>query len=1340
MLILGKNRLEKIERQDSKITMSGTNQSGQLSERERVAIYQYFQGLHAYFMQVEDKRDRSGNSRAIKARSKLLNLSESQFFELGTDVYDELQRRRNPVENGSFLVPKLTLHVKRNQARQKLANLSTTRFNDLIDDILYEIQRRHYDMEPNFASSPKKSEKSFHKKTSNNNLVKKKSDNSLLQKMSNHSSTNLLNNNGSNNIQTTTVIPKKASMDWSSDEEEPVKTGKSTETSEKAANDSKALPNTPNETLNTSTTKSVRPAQSMASIGGTSIRENENAHPNTSKKSTDDLQTEDTFGYHASTPPAPDGFVKRGLMIKNISNKPSLDSINTNLHKTAAAAPTTPLTAPKSPLPVATPTRFESLANKAMHSPPSIANKVVSPKFATSHAASMSSNKNFQNKEIAEKNKEVALENKETSKVGAQRSTSSLVDSKHQELTTKLESLEKTFNEQKTTLLNLQNMNIEYKKTIDSLTNMNSESKNNIEKLSEQNTQLTQENDELKQSVDELNNKHTQLETAYETSKEKQTLASKTAIADLEKALQQKTAELTNLQSNNQHTKEMSSLSQNLNDLSIENETLKQKIADLEFAHNSLQQEKTQLLQKLKEHSTSGKSAPIVPANKDLEMKALATETETNVDYSHYIQPDGLIPLHLVKDMESKIVTAFKHLQSNSGSLDQPIGEILFEDVALISDCMSKIIAVVEKSTTSTMGSRESAVSTSSNVLLNDFDGNTNINNNVSVDSKNKILKNSSVLLRAAVSHCITNIRYYAIYHKLLPKITVQSALSEILFILCNLLNVVRISDGEANEFGIDEHNNNSNPSLAIKRDISGSVSSSKGNQAMLQKLDILNHTSSNLNDEDVSSPVRPLKITQKLASPLKDQPAGHDNSRSSSFSSSHNGGKPSQQRKPSNTGLFTSMLSSTITTSNSHSGSNLNLSNHKRQTESTEGKRNVKNLMLDLQKPIDAVEQKQDSRKVLSTSEKKMSKEENATHQKSTPLGLSGKPEINYIDEDKLQKSIDPSFSSETLPTAESFSYKSNANGDTDEEFFGEQKPLQNNKSKLINTFRLEDDGIETGVDSGSGNYSGSEYEDDFNKPVQNYSQQQHANANVTDDDDDDDMTYNQLKSKLSANSVNQNLDYAGLNNSIDKITTDSTQAERKPLMGSSENASEEESLTRAPFSPENFNVQSFDIANPDNNLNELLLYLEHQTIDVISTIQSLLSSIKQPSSKTGELRYESFAINKVVGQMVEATKVSMDQTRHMQLKEYGGWVIQSLEDCRRRMNILCTLGSDYSSDGFERKTLEQLETDNSYADKHFKQRLAGIAFDVAKCTKELVKIVEEATLKEEIEILSNS
>ncbi|CUM46125.1 uncharacterized protein AC631_01429 [Debaryomyces fabryi] len=149
-------------------------------------------------------------------------------------------------------------------------------------------------------------------------------------------------------------------------------------------------------------------------------------------------------------------------------------------------------------------------------------------------------------------------------------------------------------------------------------------------------------------------------------------------------------------------------------------------------------------------------------------------------------------------------------------------------------------------------------------------------------------------------------------------------------------------------------------------------------------------------------------------------------------------------------------------------------------------------------------------------------------------------------------------------------------------------------------------------------------------------------------------------------------------------------------------------------------FNVDLFDIDDPDNTLTQVLLYLEHQTVQVISTIQSLLSAIKKPSATRGDLRQKSIAITEVISQMTEATNTSMNQTRNAQLKEHGSWVVKSLDDCNHRMNILCKPNADKS--------------DSDFADKNFKQRLAGISFDIAKCTKELVKTVEEASLKEDI------
>lgn len=152
-------------------------------------------------------------------------------------------------------------------------------------------------------------------------------------------------------------------------------------------------------------------------------------------------------------------------------------------------------------------------------------------------------------------------------------------------------------------------------------------------------------------------------------------------------------------------------------------------------------------------------------------------------------------------------------------------------------------------------------------------------------------------------------------------------------------------------------------------------------------------------------------------------------------------------------------------------------------------------------------------------------------------------------------------------------------------------------------------------------------------------------------------------------------------------------------------------------------FNVDLFDIDDPDNSLTQVLLYLEHQTVEVISTIQSLLIAIKKPNATQSELREKSRAIAVVISQMNEATNTSMNQSRNAQLKEHGSWVVKSLEDCDHRMTALCKPTSD--------------DDEEAYADKSFRQRLAGISFDIAKCTKELVKTVEEASLQEDIEYL---
>lgn len=96
-------------------------------------------------------RDPNLKQQPNKARDKLLRLSAVQFYELSTDVYDELMRRQATARappnapNGppTFLLPEKNFHPKRNQARQRLSSLGPPRFRDLAADVFHELERRY---------------------------------------------------------------------------------------------------------------------------------------------------------------------------------------------------------------------------------------------------------------------------------------------------------------------------------------------------------------------------------------------------------------------------------------------------------------------------------------------------------------------------------------------------------------------------------------------------------------------------------------------------------------------------------------------------------------------------------------------------------------------------------------------------------------------------------------------------------------------------------------------------------------------------------------------------------------------------------------------------------------------------------------------------------------------------------------------------------------------------------------------------------------------------------------------------------------------------------------------
>ncbi|KAF8884682.1 hypothetical protein BD779DRAFT_770746 [Infundibulicybe gibba] len=90
------------------------------------------------------------------ARQKLTRLTVPQCYELSTDVYDELIRRKTEGKAAPFLPVRMEFHPKRNQARQKLATLPTSRFQDLCGDVHFELARRYpeFNWESSGRTSP----------------------------------------------------------------------------------------------------------------------------------------------------------------------------------------------------------------------------------------------------------------------------------------------------------------------------------------------------------------------------------------------------------------------------------------------------------------------------------------------------------------------------------------------------------------------------------------------------------------------------------------------------------------------------------------------------------------------------------------------------------------------------------------------------------------------------------------------------------------------------------------------------------------------------------------------------------------------------------------------------------------------------------------------------------------------------------------------------------------------------------------------------------------------------------------------------------------------------------
>lgn len=157
--------------------------------------------------------------------------------------------------------------------------------------------------------------------------------------------------------------------------------------------------------------------------------------------------------------------------------------------------------------------------------------------------------------------------------------------------------------------------------------------------------------------------------------------------------------------------------------------------------------------------------------------------------------------------------------------------------------------------------------------------------------------------------------------------------------------------------------------------------------------------------------------------------------------------------------------------------------------------------------------------------------------------------------------------------------------------------------------------------------------------------------------------------------------------------------------------------SVRRVPTTSDRFRQRS--VPN-ENEVSELQRYVEEKTSGTVDAIGELLSGIKS-NAPAKDLKVVISHIQVLVGGIIEHFKATMAKSQNQMLKEKGTFLVDNLEHCTTRMGMLRT------------DELDQMPAENK-PNRHLKQRLAGVSYDMAKCTKELVKTVEYVALNNEV------
>lgn len=1173
--------------------------------------------LHHYkvlkqFLDISDdsnSRAKSSSSRAARAREKLLKLSGAQFRELSTDVFDELKRRIDESRTEpDFLLPKLTFHPKRNQARQKLSSLPQSRFKDLVSDISYEIERRnlHVSVATSSPAKPKQDANQYRAAPTTDHTQEELHNDASYVANSTPSDELSTPDLAREQVQTrdvpkqtigiqpTTVIPTKANLAWSSDEE-------------------------------------------------------------------DEGDTSNIIGPHT-----PGSFTSNG--VRAVGETP---------HSTAS---------------VATSLAFE---------------KEVGELQRTLSALRKD------NAALKEQNAELQLTH-ETMK-------GKIVDLEHrnQDLDASYQTLEQTHLSNKSTLeLQLQNVSNErdlhLAKSADLPTAAAFASlQNDYEELKKSSAQLRLENQALKNGegkrMSRLLSGHMANDASFSGNSRRESFNSEL----------KKFYEKMDLISSPKSSPKASS----------REEQLRSEAAKW---------------QKRYEAAQAGNFASTIQA------------PSTNAkDLQKYVSPQGLIPLSSASNFFASIDSFLISINDAN-----PDSELLFDKISKIAVAANKIATLGDKHILSS----------------NDY----------------------SVSVREAVSHALTATRYYASHSKVLPKVVVERAVGEVAFTMCDLISISKLGDGlltdkdlsnistshitdDSNDgvrplrmtnklqpiTNLDSYNGRSlssplsksaaglpqsrNPlkiesnfvngqSLPIDVNFVSTAKSQESQQREVPKLDQPKQVPQQVENGQEPAQVRKLSLFERLlnAKVMKDDSTAKDVDAT----------EPAAQKAPQLNGSGLSKLdpsaSKVFETSNEQ--------NHVKQQQASPRGASAKSIM-DKVKHFESPPREPTAKKgpqvtspsVSVQSTKALFTEGSAADSDQTsPLRLK----------DAQTATSSSAIDTSNVPTRgrsifqslrDRFATDGTTNGDKDNtsedsvnaDDFPVSAPnaFKDASSTMEKRFSANEDDLDElstqigqdelplhikKVSSTTARFVGpGSPEQLVYKPAVTTSDSAPTTRSIATP-----STFKPVDDKSAPSTAPKSMPMKSPSFKVKKVNYAAQPEVEDEEEDDDYDEEEEEARQRQEYrksmAAATFNFDLFDIDDPDNTLTQVLLYLEHQTVQVISTIQDLLSAIKKPDATRGDLRENSGAISEVIRQMTEATNTSMNQTRNYQLKEHGSWVVKSLEDCNHRMNALCRPNAE--------------KDDLEFADKNFKQRLAGISFDIAKCTKELVKTVEEASLKEDI------